>query len=268
MKIFISHNSKDKDIVEPIALKLAEIFGFENVFYDSWSIQPGDGIIDKMNGGLLEMNYFLFFVSRNSLNSNMVKLEWQNALYEASKDKCKFIPIKLDDCNMPAILLQNLYIDFYNYSPDVGLAQIIDVLKGQNTFMASNGGFSNIVSKVKLINETSADIEISAQRFQEPISSYVILFANDSSNVNLILKSDSLHHRSEGNDGFTINGKKYNFIHIRINRATTPGFPLRIKVSTKDKTPLNLYGVLREVKENSFSLTKTIYIDDFIKKYY
>ena len=51
--IFLSHNSKDKIIVEPIAIKLREVFGQDNVFYDSWSIQPGDGIIDKMNEGLV-----------------------------------------------------------------------------------------------------------------------------------------------------------------------------------------------------------------------
>ena len=50
--IFISHTAKDKTIVEPIALRLAQVYGQNNVFYDSWSIQPGDGIIDKMNEGL------------------------------------------------------------------------------------------------------------------------------------------------------------------------------------------------------------------------
>ena len=39
--IFLSHNSKDKHIVEPIAIKLRDEFGQDNVFYDSWSIQPG-----------------------------------------------------------------------------------------------------------------------------------------------------------------------------------------------------------------------------------
>lgn len=67
--IFHSHNFKDGDI-----------FGQENVFYDSWSIQPGDGIIDKMNDGLTQCKLFFFFVSNNSLNSEMVKLEWLNAL--------------------------------------------------------------------------------------------------------------------------------------------------------------------------------------------
>ena len=49
--IFLSHNYKDKPVVEQIALKLSAIYGQNNVFYDSWSIQPGQGIIDKMNEG-------------------------------------------------------------------------------------------------------------------------------------------------------------------------------------------------------------------------
>ena len=50
--IFLSHNYKDKDIVEPIAVRLKEIYGEDNVFYDSWSIKPGESIIGKMNDGL------------------------------------------------------------------------------------------------------------------------------------------------------------------------------------------------------------------------
>ena len=50
--IFISHTNTDKPLVEPIAIKLSSVFGQENVFYDSWSIQPGDGIINEMNEGL------------------------------------------------------------------------------------------------------------------------------------------------------------------------------------------------------------------------
>jgi hypothetical protein len=65
--IFVSHNYKDKPIVEQIALRLRDIFGQDQVFYDSWSIQPGDGIIDKMNEGLTNCKLFLFCVSKNSL---------------------------------------------------------------------------------------------------------------------------------------------------------------------------------------------------------
>ncbi|HNA96044.1 MAG TPA: toll/interleukin-1 receptor domain-containing protein, partial [Chitinophagaceae bacterium] len=60
--IFISHNSKDKPLITPIADELAKIFGRENVFYDSWSIQPGDSLIGEMNNGLEKCKFFFLFV--------------------------------------------------------------------------------------------------------------------------------------------------------------------------------------------------------------
>ncbi|WP_211327660.1 toll/interleukin-1 receptor domain-containing protein [Solilutibacter pythonis] len=74
-RIFLSHDHNDKPLVEAVALKLADIFGQDQVFYDSWSIRPGDSIIDQMNKGLEAPEFVFFFVSVNSLASGMVKLE-------------------------------------------------------------------------------------------------------------------------------------------------------------------------------------------------
>lgn len=106
--IFISHTNTDKPVVEPAALKLREIFGEESVFYDSWSIQPGEDIIEKMNDGLTDPKFVFFFVSEESLKSKMVSLEWQNALLKATKGQCKIIPVRVDGSPMPALLSQNL----------------------------------------------------------------------------------------------------------------------------------------------------------------
>ena len=46
--IFSSHNYKYKPVVEQVAIKQCAIYGLQNTFYDSWSIQPDDGIIKKM----------------------------------------------------------------------------------------------------------------------------------------------------------------------------------------------------------------------------
>lgn len=62
--IFFSHTSTDKPLIEPIAIKFSQVFGQENIFYDSWSIQAGDGIIDKMSEGLSKCKFFFFFVSK------------------------------------------------------------------------------------------------------------------------------------------------------------------------------------------------------------
>lgn len=148
--IFISHNYLDKPVVEQIALRLKDIFGKEKIFYDSWSIQPGEGIIDKMNQGLLECKLFLFCISRNSLRSDMVKLEWQSALYKSTKGDMKFIPIKLDESLLPAILLQSLYVDLYGQGLEIALRQIIDITSG-NFLFSPGHRFFQIYEHTKLI---------------------------------------------------------------------------------------------------------------------
>ena len=112
---FLSHNWKDKDVIEPIAVRLKEVYGEENIFYDSWSIKPGENIIGKMNEGIEKCKYFFFFISNNSLNSSMVNLEWQSALFKSAKEGIKFIPIKIDNCYPPQILISTVYIDMYSY---------------------------------------------------------------------------------------------------------------------------------------------------------
>ncbi|MDR3348743.1 MAG: toll/interleukin-1 receptor domain-containing protein [Acidaminococcales bacterium] len=64
--IFLSRNSKDKPVVEQLAIKLRDVFGHGKVFYDAWSIQPGDGIIDKINQGLSDCRFFFPFCKQNT----------------------------------------------------------------------------------------------------------------------------------------------------------------------------------------------------------
>ena len=93
-RVILSHNHNHKPLVEAIALRLAAICGQDQVFYDSWSIRPGDGIIDQMNKGLEAFELVFFFVSANSLASGMAKLAWQNAIHSAPKGKtrmCLFV---------------------------------------------------------------------------------------------------------------------------------------------------------------------------------
>ena len=83
--IFLSHTSIDKPIVRQIAITLENVYGRSNIFYDEWSIQPGDSIVGKMNSGLNNCEFFFFFISKNSLKSKMVELEWQSAIMQLSK---------------------------------------------------------------------------------------------------------------------------------------------------------------------------------------
>lgn len=252
-KIFISHNSKDKEIVEPIAIRLAQIYGQNNVFYDSWSIQPGDGIIDKMNSGLFECDYFFFFVSKNSMQSNMVKLEWQNALLKATKNTVRLVPVKLDDCLMPAILLQTLYIDIYGKGLEHGFRQIVDVINSNNTFTGQYQTYENVRATVKEI-ESGYDIEISAITYFEPIARFLILVDCDTKEISINCKSDSLRMTGDHN-GLRLNsGLICNALYESVSRGIAPGFPYRVEIKHKSNQRFRFFGVMRAITNEEYRM--------------
>lgn len=250
--IFLSHNFNDKPIVEPIAMKLATIYGMDKVFYDSWSMQPGEGIIDKMNQGLGRCEFFFFFVSKNSLASNMVKLEWQNALYKATQNKIKLVPIKLDDCLMPDILIQTLYIDIYGKGMEFGLRQIVDVINNVNIFQQGVQTYENVRGYVmKESTESELQIQIRAEMYVEPMSKYILLFENSENEiaVNTInqIKMQQPQFLTNVNvtDDYETNG-----VYFRLADSTVPGFPIKFIVKRTSEKPIKFSGIMRAVGED------------------
>lgn len=180
--IFLSHNYKDKDVVGPIAVSLANQYGKDNVFYDSWSISPGDSIITEMNKGLSNCKYFFFFISQNSLNSGMVSLEWQSALHKSIKENIKFIPIKIDNSNQPAILIDKVYIDMYNIGIKESLQKIIDVLDNNDSNMY-NENYSNVYCELEIVSDYEIKLVIKAKKFKEHTPTINISFNNNMSDI-------------------------------------------------------------------------------------
>lgn len=250
--IFLSHNHLDKQIVEPIAIKLKSIYGQASVFYDSWSIQPGDGIIAKMNEGLEKCRFFFFFVSENSLRSNMVSLEWQNALYKATKKSIKFIPVRISDCMMPAILLQSVYIDFVNYGPDVAFRQINDVIQGNSVFRNNISVSSNICVATHRESINTIVVCFAARYYLDPISHFGIITDENPANIIVDCLSDGFSIGGFENGVEFTDGKKHNVIYRTGSRGIVPGFPLRLRLSLNQFRQLELIGFLHEIREHVF----------------
>lgn len=250
--IFLSHNHKDKTIVEQVALRLRDTFGQEKIFYDSWSMQPGDGIIDKMNEGLRDCKLFLFFVSKNSLQSNMVKLEWQNAVMKAASGDTKIIPVKLDDCLMPPILMQSLYIDLFGNGLEVAIRQIVDVMTGRNTFNPGPQQFSNL--RAYFYKEGSSTfVEVHAEHYLEPISHFLFLTNMAKTDVKFQYKSGSMCNTGF-HTGITLNdGKTYNAQFIGVEKGTVPGFPFLVEVTSPTNKEISIEGVMHEKKQNEWA---------------
>ncbi len=233
--IFLSHTQSDKPIVGTIAQQLAETFGREKVFYDSWSIQPGDGIIDQMNSALTNCKYFFFFVSNQSLQSKMVTLEWQNALYKSTRGEINIIPVKVDNSMMPAILLQTLYIDIFGQGLECAARQIIDVISENNTYHKVENGFHNIRAYLTQ-KENQLLIEFRAEVYMEPHSRYLILLENS---------RDEIDYKAVGECSYEVefqekiqlsNGITSNAISFTRNTATSPHFPFIVEISSKNAT--------------------------------
>ncbi|HGH7183814.1 TPA: toll/interleukin-1 receptor domain-containing protein [Bacillus cereus] len=259
--IFFSHTHSDKQIIEPIAQIFANTFGQENIFYDSWSIQPGDGIIDKMTEGLSECKFFFFFVSKNSLQSSMVQLEWQNMLMRASNNTgIKFIPVKLDDCLMPIILLQTLYIDVYGKGLEYAVRQMVDVVNGRNTYSPGLQRYENVRGYVTKLSISEVNIEFKAESYAEPISRYLILLDNDESEIEFKVTNESMYNNSFTSNIQLNDGTHANAIFIGVSRSTTPTFPLKVNVKSKTNSPIQLKGLMRATSDDQFSGIPLIHV--------
>ncbi|QDJ07675.1 Hypothetical protein HVPorG_04854 [Roseomonas mucosa] len=242
--IFISHNHADKPVVGQLANRLADIFGQEKIFYDSWSIQPGDGIVGRMNEGLENCKIFLFFVSKKSLQSKMVELEWQNAIIKATKGHTKIIPVKLDDCMMPAILLQTLYIDLFSQGLEVATRQIIDVVTGKNTYTGPQE-FSNLRCYIYKEKEKCI-VEIRAIHFMEPISKYALVHNHEHTDVDFSLGHAFMLQSNTGHLRNNDTGEIFNVLVVSNDRATAPGYPFIIELTTKSHTSLQILEVAHQ----------------------
>jgi hypothetical protein len=246
--IFLSHTQADKPVVEPVALQLKEIFGQQNVFYDSWSIQPGDGIIDKMNEGLAAPDFVFFFVSAASLSSGMVKIEWQNALYKASNGKTRIIPVRVDGAAMPAVLSQNLYIDMYAQGIVIAIQQIVNLVQGNSSFTPQHGGFSNLTWRAQPLNDTQGlEIIISASHLFEPMTHVAIL--SDNTDKEAQLDPNPTPFVGGFNPEITLrDGTKTNAFSYApmAGGGISPKNPLKIRLLQKGITSLRVRGVLHK----------------------
>jgi hypothetical protein len=250
--IFLSHTHADKALVDTIAQKLAAVFGQGSIFYDSWAIQPGDGIIDRMNAGLSDCRFFFFFVSKKSLQSKLVQLEWQNALLKSTKGETKIIPVRIDDVLMPPVLLQTLYIDVFTQGLETGVRQMVDVISGRNTYQsASIEGFANIRAYVRRSPDKLV-VEFRAEAYMEPHSRYLILFGNTEDQLSWAAPGEGVFE-SGFNKNITLNdGRKVNALLMARSSATSPGFPFIVEISSKQNAAIQFLGAMRIVSRDQF----------------
>lgn len=93
-KAFLSHSSKDKDLVRKVALQL----GNKNCVLDEISFDPGRKTLEQIFSELDSSDIFVLFISNESLESTWVKKEINRAKENLNNDYLeRIIPIIIDE---------------------------------------------------------------------------------------------------------------------------------------------------------------------------
>jgi hypothetical protein len=126
---FLSHSSHDKPVIRQLATDLTAA-GI-TVWLDEQRIKVGDSIPEQIAQGLAASDFFVIALSKQSVASEWVKHELNNALVSAiAQRKVKVLPVKLDDVEVPAVLQDKRYADF-SKSYKEGLRELIEAMTGQ-----------------------------------------------------------------------------------------------------------------------------------------
>lgn len=126
--VFISHNAQDKPQVRRLAerLKAAGV----RVWFDEWIIKPGDIISLKVDEGLEQSRVLLLCISRAALTSGWVALERSTAVHRDPANAARrFIPVIMEDCELPDTLRRYKYIDF-RQTADAAMEELLTACKG------------------------------------------------------------------------------------------------------------------------------------------
>jgi hypothetical protein len=126
--VFLSHSSKDKPLVRPIA-KLLKDSGLR-IWFDEWQIQPGDNIPAKIEEGLQGSRILVLCISANSLGSDWATLESQTFRFtDTLNRKRRFVPLRLDETEPYGSLLQFAYVDWRDGGSDQACGNLLAACK-------------------------------------------------------------------------------------------------------------------------------------------
>ncbi len=109
--IFISHNSRDKDVAREIGVFL--IAEGVSVWFDEWEIAAGDSITEAINSGLAGATHLVIVWSANASKANWVRRELAAALNRSvTTGTPKIIPVVLDETPLPELLRDIRYLRY------------------------------------------------------------------------------------------------------------------------------------------------------------
>ena len=191
-----------------------------------------------MNNALENYSTFLFFVSKNSLESFMCGLEWKTALILAKENNRSFVPIIIDDTNIPVILLDFKHINLYSDGLEKCKHELVSLLE-HSVSKIEERQEQNLYAKAS-ISSNILRIEIGCKFWAEPNSSFCIATGlNERKNI----ANRDFEGFQGGEEIINLDGADRNCIFIRPFRQLTPNNPFVISFYVDNLTYLLIMHV-------------------------
>lgn len=133
-RVFISHAGEDKiAYAEPLAALL--LAGGVNAWLDKWEMLPGDSLIQKIfSEGIQGTDAVVVMLSTTSVKKPWVQKELNVAAVNNIQKASRLIPLRLDDCVVPEVLLDLLWLDWTKDGGVEGVStRIVETLHGKSS---------------------------------------------------------------------------------------------------------------------------------------
>ena len=126
--VFLSHSSKDKAIVRPLAERLRK--DGLRVWFDEWEIQSGDNIPSRLEEGLERSRVLLLCMSANAFGSDWAQLESGTFRFRDPLNKQRrFIPLKLEEVPVKGSLAQFSYIKWFPQAEEQEYSKLLEACR-------------------------------------------------------------------------------------------------------------------------------------------
>lgn len=126
--LFLSHSSKDKEIVRPIAERL-RADGLR-VWFDEWVLKPGDSLPKKLDDGLDQSRVLVLCTSAHAFGSDWSQLEAGTFRFRDPLNKeRRFILLRLDNAPIKGSLAQFLYVDWRSADREREYAKLLEACR-------------------------------------------------------------------------------------------------------------------------------------------
>jgi|GEM_PF-771588 len=125
-KVFLSYSRNDKSVAQ----KIASTLGAKDilVWLDTQELQLGDSLVSKVKEGISASDYIIVLLSENSVKSSWVAHELGHNLIDWENRDITLLPIRVDNCEVPAALASYQFIDFRE-DFESGVKKLADVIR-------------------------------------------------------------------------------------------------------------------------------------------